>query len=84
MQCAKKDSWIFQRLDASTKKMSFFCFFEVEVVRGNPLLKSSLEFCLHAYMAHDIKPRKLLNFHKIIQSWVGNEDKNADIESIKK
>jgi hypothetical protein len=35
-------------------------------------------------MAHDIKPRELLNFHKVIRSWVGNEDKNKDIESIKK
>jgi len=31
-------------------------------------------------MAHDIKPIKLLN--EIIQSWVGNEDKNVDIEFI--
>jgi hypothetical protein len=35
-------------------------------------------------MAHDIKPRELLNFHKIIQSWVGTKDKNVDIESIEK
>jgi hypothetical protein len=35
-------------------------------------------------MPHDIKPKKLLNFHKIIQSWVGNENKNVDVESIEK
>jgi hypothetical protein len=29
---------------------------------------------------HDIKPRKMMNFHKITQSWVGNENKNVDIE----
>jgi hypothetical protein len=31
-------------------------------------------------MAHDVKPIKLLN--EIIQSWVGDEDKNVDIEFI--
>jgi hypothetical protein len=35
-------------------------------------------------MVRDIKHRRLLNFHKIIQSWVGNEDKKVDIEFIKK
>jgi len=35
-------------------------------------------------MVHDIKHRRLLNSNKIIQSWVGNEDKKVDIEFIKK
>jgi hypothetical protein len=33
-------------------------------------------------MVHDIKHRRLF-FHKIIQSWGGNEDKKVDIEFIK-
>jgi hypothetical protein len=34
-------------------------------------------------MAHGIKDKKLLNYHDIIQSWIRNEDKNVNIESIK-
>jgi hypothetical protein len=35
-------------------------------------------------IAHDIKPKRILNFYNIIQSWARNEDKNVDIESIEK
>jgi hypothetical protein len=35
-------------------------------------------------MPHDIKPKKMLNFHENFQNWVGNEDKNVVIEFIEK
>jgi len=36
------------------------------------------------FMAHDIKPKRLLIFYNIIQSWARVEDKNMDIESLEK
>ncbi len=45
---------------------------------------STIEFCLQMFIAHDVKLKRLLNFHKIIQGWARNENKNMDIESIKK
>jgi hypothetical protein len=35
-------------------------------------------------MAHDSKPKRLLIFYDIIQSWARNEDKNVDIEFLEK
>ncbi len=32
----------------------------------------------------EMKLEKMLNFHEIIQSWTGDEEKNVDIESTKK
>jgi len=45
---------------------------------------SIIEFFLQMFMAHDVKLKRLLNFHKIIQGRARNENKNMDIESIKK
>jgi hypothetical protein len=36
------------------------------------------------FMAHDVKLKRLLNFHKILQGQARNENKSIDIESIKK
>jgi hypothetical protein len=35
-------------------------------------------------MTQEIKPKRLLIFLQIVQSWIGNEDKNVDVESIEK
>jgi len=35
-------------------------------------------------MAKKIVRRRLLHFQQIIQSWIGNEDKDVDLESIEK
>jgi len=35
-------------------------------------------------MTQEIKPKRLLIFLQIVQSWIGNEDKNVDVESIQK
>jgi hypothetical protein len=33
-------------------------------------------------MTQEIKPKRLLIFLQVVQSWIGNEDKNVDVESI--
>ncbi len=35
-------------------------------------------------MTQEIKPKRLLIFLQIVQSWIENEDKNVDVEFIKK
>jgi len=35
-------------------------------------------------MTQEIKPKRLLIFLQIVQSWIENEDKNVDVKFIKK